>query len=61
MRFGQATELVKLDLSNAYRIVPVHPDDWPLLGISWQGNTYIDRANTPVVAFINAPLIRVYV
>ena len=44
MRLGRSTELVKLDFSNAYRIVPVHPDDQSLLGISWQGNTYIDRA-----------------
>ncbi len=41
---GRGTELVKIDLSNAYRIVPVHPDDQPLLGICWQGNTYVDRA-----------------
>ena len=33
---GQSTELVKLDLSNAYRIVPVHPDDQPWLGVRWQ-------------------------
>ena len=44
MYLGRSTELVKLDLSNAYRIVPVHPDDQPLLGISWQGNTYLDRS-----------------
>ena len=39
-------ELVKLDLSNAYRMVPVHPDDQPLLGVCWQGtcNTYVDWA-----------------
>ena len=41
---GNSTELIKLDLSNAYRIVPVHPDDQPLLGLSWQGSTYMDRA-----------------
>ena len=44
MRLGQSTELVKLDLSNANRMVPVHPDNQPLLDISWQGNTYIERA-----------------
>lgn len=41
---GRATELVKLDLSNAYRIIPVHTDDQPLLAVSWQGNTYLDRS-----------------
>jgi hypothetical protein len=33
-----------MDLSNAYRFVPVHPDDQPLLGIFWQGCTYLDGA-----------------
>ena len=41
---GTQAELVKMDLSNAYRMVPVHPDDQPLLGISWQGSTFVDRA-----------------
>jgi hypothetical protein len=41
---GRGTELVKMDLANAYRIVPVHPEDQPLLGIYWQGNIYVDRA-----------------
>ena len=44
IQLGQSTELVKLDLSNAYRMVPVHPDDQPLLGVCWQGNTYVDWA-----------------
>ena len=38
------TRLVKLDLSNAYHMVPVHPDDQPLLVIHWQGNKVINRA-----------------
>ena len=44
LQLGQSTELVKLDLTNAYCIVPVHPDDQPLLGISWQGRVYINQA-----------------
>ncbi len=27
-----------------YRIVPVHPADYTLLGITWQGQLYLDRA-----------------
>ena len=34
----------KLDLSNAYRHVPVHPDDSHPLGFEWQGVVYVDRA-----------------
>ena len=44
LRLGQGTELVKLDLKDAYRMVPVHPQDHPLLGISWEGSTYVDRS-----------------
>ena len=40
---GVGTHLIKIDLKNAYRVVPVHPDDQPLLGISWKGSIYFDR------------------
>ena len=42
---GQGALLAKLDLKSAYRMVPVHPDDSPLLGITWKGSTYIDKAS----------------
>ncbi len=35
---------MKVDLKNAYGIIPIHPDDHHLLGISWQGETFVDRA-----------------
>ncbi len=44
MQLGRGTQLVKMDLSNAYRIIPIHPDDQSLLEVSWRGATYIDRA-----------------
>ena len=34
----------KLDLKSAYRMVPVHSADQHLLGLEWQGTTYIDQA-----------------
>ena len=43
-QLGRDSELVKLDIKDAYRIVPVHPADYHLLGIRWEGNTYVDRA-----------------
>ena len=43
-QLGRDTLLAKLDIKDAYRIVPVHPADYHLLGISWEGNTYVDRA-----------------
>lgn len=41
---GKGTQLVKLDIKDAYRIVPVHPADYHLLGVAWRGNIYVDRA-----------------
>ena len=43
-QLGQDTQLIKLDIKDTYRIVPVHPADYNLLGITWRGNTYLDRA-----------------
>ena len=42
LEFGPGTMLAKLDVQSAYRIVPVHPADRWLLGMSWNGQTYID-------------------
>ena len=39
---GRDTQLVKLDVKDVYRIVPVHPADYHLLGVRWEGKTYVD-------------------
>jgi hypothetical protein len=39
--------LCKIDIKAAYRLVPVHPDDWHLLGMQWRGKYYYD----PVLVF----------
>ena len=41
-RLGRSTQLIKLDIQDTYRIVPVHPSDYILLGINWNP-AYIDR------------------
>ena len=41
---GEGCLLVKLDLKEVYRAVPVHPSDQRLLAVLWQGTTYLDRA-----------------
>ena len=43
-RCGRGALMAKFDLRSAYRMVPVHPSDQPLLGMEWQGVTYCDRA-----------------
>ena len=42
MRYGTSGQLFKLDVRSAFRIIPVRSEDWPLLGISWQGQYYFD-------------------
>ena len=44
LSLGRGVQLAKLDVASAYRIVPVHPDDRPLLGMKWKGELYIDTA-----------------
>ena len=44
LRLGKGTQLVKVDLKQAYRQIPVHPEDHYLLGLSWEGSVYVDRA-----------------
>ena len=34
--------MAKIDLKNAFRLVPVRPKDWNPLGIQWQDQFYID-------------------
>jgi len=43
-QLGRGTNLAKVDIKSAYHIVPVHPDDHPLLGMMWEGNLFVDRA-----------------
>ena len=43
-RFGPGTQLVKMDLKDAYRVVPVHSKDQHLLAVSWDGAIYADRS-----------------
>ena len=34
--------MAKVDIKHAFRLCPVHPDDWPLLGYKWLGKYYFD-------------------
>ena len=40
---GKGSYLVKADIQEAYRMVPVHPEDQHLLGVKWNGSVYIDK------------------
>ena len=34
--------MAKLDIKEAYRMVPVHLEDWRFLGVYWWGQIFID-------------------
>ena len=40
---GKGCFLAKTDIKSAFRIIPVYPNDFPLLGMEWQGKFYIDK------------------
>ena len=42
-RHGRNALLCKVDLKSAFRLVPVHPEDWPLLGLFWDGEYFMDK------------------
>ena len=41
-QLGPGTLLCKIDLKDAFRLIPVHPADWNLLGIHWKQQFFID-------------------
>ena len=42
-RFGPGSFLAKTDIESAFRLIPVHPDDYELLGMKWEGKYYYDK------------------
>ena len=40
LELGRFTQMVMLDLKNAYRILLIHPCDRSVLGVSWEGQVY---------------------
>ena len=40
---GKNCFMAKTDVRSAFRIMPIHPDDYHLLGFSWKGSYYYDK------------------
>ena len=40
---GQGCFMAKADIESAYRIVPIHPSQFHLLGFKWRGKYYYDK------------------
>ena len=43
-KLGRDSFLVKLDIESAFRLIPLHPDDFSLMGMQHQGRYYVDKA-----------------
>ena len=39
---GPGALMSKIDLKNAFRLIPVRPEDWNLLGICWRNRFFVD-------------------
>ena len=42
-RLGPGCFLAKADIESAFRLIPIHPSDYELLGMYWDGKYYYDR------------------
>ena len=42
-RLPNGVFMAKCDIADAYRIIPVHPSEYPKLGIIWKGKYYFDK------------------
>ena len=54
-KVGRGAKMAKADVKKVYRNVPVHPDDRWLLGMEWQGATFVD--GTLPFGLRSAPLL----
>ena len=39
---GPGASMAKIDIRDAYRLVPIHPEDRPFLGVSWGDGIFVD-------------------
>lgn len=43
LQLGPGTEMAKIGIASAFRLIPVHPGDHYLLGMRWNNQMYIDK------------------
>ena len=55
MRKGRGALMAKFDLKEVYRQIPIHPDDWWMLGMEWKGQLFVD--STLPFGLRSAPMI----
>ena len=44
IKTGKGALMGKIDIKNAYRIIPIHPDDRYLLSMKWRDQYFVDLA-----------------
>ena len=44
LALGKGTRMAKMDVKSAYRLIPVHPADRPLLGMCWRDRLFLDNS-----------------
>ena len=55
-RLGRGCTLAKTDVRSAFRIIPIHPLDYHLLGMQWEGTIMLTAASPWVVLVPARPL-----
>lgn len=55
LALSQGAMLAKMDFKQAYRIIPVHPEDRCLLGMRWDNQVFVDKPLP--FGLLSAPLI----
>ena len=43
LKHGQGAFMFKADIKSAFRNIPIHPDDFCLFGVQFEGEFYVDR------------------
>lgn len=43
LAYGEGSLIAKVDIEEAYRIIPIHPESFHLLGFTWRNKWYFDR------------------
>jgi hypothetical protein len=44
VKIGKGALMANVDIKTVYRIIPIHPDDYYLLGMKWRKHFFIDLA-----------------
>ncbi|XP_078500441.1 uncharacterized protein LOC144755420 [Lissotriton helveticus] len=59
VKAGPLAQMAKCDIKSAFRLLPVHPEDWSLLGIHFHGKWYVDKA-LPLGCSISCALLALF-